>query len=48
MTTQLFSSLNQATRVTDAVDVHGAAGGGMLNMFGTNRASDVEAAGGAR
>ena len=42
--TQLFSSLSQATRVTDAVDVRVAAGGGMLNISSADRASDVEAA----
>ena len=44
MTTQLFISLSQATRVTDAVDVRGAAGGGMLNVSSADRASDVETA----
>ena len=42
--TQLFSSLSQATRVTDAVDVRGAAGGGLLKMSNADRASYVAAA----
>ncbi|KAI0240558.1 hypothetical protein LSAT2_008687, partial [Lamellibrachia satsuma] len=42
--TQFCSSLSQATRVTDAVDVRGAAGGGRVNMTSADKASDVEAA----